>query len=73
MTAGQLIELLKTYPPYYEVVAAKSIKDEVYSPVEKVESGRFLPWTESPFNSHLGEILPVAKKNQNCVCLIPEA
>lgn len=71
MNVAQLIAQLQMYPPFYEVVVSKNCKGDCFSPAEKVGDARFVPWTEAPFNSHIGEV--VSTKNKNCVFIVPEA
>jgi len=73
MNVANLISHLQTFPPTAEVVVAKNCKGDCFSPLEKIGSGRFIPWNDPPFCGHVGEIITVDKRNQNCVYIIPEA
>lgn len=70
MIVANLIEILKTLPPTTEVVICKNNKHEVFSPVERVGQGLFIPWEEPPFNSTIGEMRVAPKNRENCVFLI---
>lgn len=73
MNVAQMIAHLQTFPAYYEVVISKNMNGDCFSPVEKIGEAQFIPWTEPPFNNHMGELRVANKKHNNCVYLVPEA
>lgn len=73
MNVGNLINILQTLPPTMEVVVSKNKNGDCFSPLEKIGTGKFVPWNEPPFNGHIGELVFVNESNKNCVYIVPEA
>ena len=65
MTVCELIEKLKVYPPWYEVLIELKGQEDIFTTFDLVFSGRYRAFLEEPFDGNVGEI--VDHKNRNCV------
>ena len=68
MTVGQLVEILKTYPVYFEILIPNGAED-IFAIAEEVNSGKYVPWYEEAFGGRMGEVVSAKNQDKNCLVI----